>query len=237
MRTRCRDSGVASRRAAAQRERTSSRRSRTRSRANSWVRPPGAACCSRDSICAASCAARPSSWKRSSIAASARAAAMRSASRRARRSSSVARRTSDDARATGVRRERPAIWIGLAIRGRILRRFFPSGKKKAAAKAAFRHELGTGSAALRSYATLRIVRFGPPLVARCKHLRHEKVVRVDQQAEFRPLALRETHVLRRFAPVDLVLERGAGLRYVGQLAWLVDLGLGMLGGLVVVDLL
>src|SRR5438105_668772 len=84
MRTRCRDSGVASRRAAAQRERTSSRRSRTRSRANSWVGPPGAA---------------------------------GTFSRRSRR---VARRTFVDVRATGVRRERPATWIGLAIRGRIL---------------------------------------------------------------------------------------------------------------------
>src|SRR6267378_4727490 len=37
-----------------------------------------------------------------------------------RRSRSVARRTFDDVRATGARRSSPAIWIGLAIRGRIL---------------------------------------------------------------------------------------------------------------------
>jgi len=37
-----------------------------------------------------------------------------------RRSRSVARRTFDDVRATGVRRSSPATWIGLAIRGRIL---------------------------------------------------------------------------------------------------------------------
>jgi len=37
-----------------------------------------------------------------------------------RRSRRVARRTFDDVRATGVRRSSPAIWIGLAIRGRIL---------------------------------------------------------------------------------------------------------------------
>src|SRR5882762_6633566 len=83
MRARCKESGVASLRAAAQRARTSSRRSRTRSRANSWVDPPGAACCSSNSICAASCAGTPSSWRRSSIAASAPAAPIRSASRRA----------------------------------------------------------------------------------------------------------------------------------------------------------
>jgi len=43
------------------------RRSRTRSRANSWVGRPGTACCSSDSICAASCAGTPSSWRRSSV--------------------------------------------------------------------------------------------------------------------------------------------------------------------------
>src|SRR5258705_111285 len=218
MRARCKDWGVASRRAAFQRARTSSRRSRTRSRANSWVGRPDTACCSSDSICAASCAGTPSNWRRSSIAASAPAATSRSDSRCAgrsatlpggsaspsvslrswtratsrsrtsprassnasihsrclrnvffrrtgrksrkasrkrftatrrswipffesavrasgtfsRRSRRTARRTLDAARATGVRRASPAIWIGLAIRARILHDATEEGRMKIA---------------------------------------------------------------------------------------------------------
>src|SRR5713226_1384721 len=86
----------------------------------------------------------------------------------------------------------------------------------------------TSSAALRTDPVLRRARLLPALVAGIEDLRHEEVVRVDLQAELRPLALREAHVLRRLPPAELVVERGARLRDVGQMARIVDLGLEML---------
>src|SRR5258706_3646545 len=131
MRARCKDSGVASRRAAFQRARTSSRRSRTRSRANSWVGRPDTACCSSDSICAASCAGTPSNWRRSSIAASAPAATSRSDSRRAGRSATLPGGSASPAvslrswtRATAPSRTSPSASFRSSIQSRCLRNVF-----------------------------------------------------------------------------------------------------------------
>src|SRR5215472_1975200 len=67
------------------------------------------------------------------------------------------------------------------------------------------------SAALGTDPGLGFVRLRPAVVARGEHLRHQEIVRVDQQPELRPVALREAHVLRRLSPVDLVVQRRAGL--------------------------
>src|SRR5262249_55675231 len=64
---------------------------------------------------------------------------------------------------------------------------------------------------------LVLVVLAPTIVVRIEHLRHHEIVRIDQQAELGPLFLREAHVERRLAPVDLVIHRRARLRDVGQM--------------------
>src|SRR5205085_10576572 len=69
--------------------------------------------------------------------------------------------------------------------------------------------------------TRRLAFLVPALVLRVEDLRRQEVVRVNQQAEFRPLALREPHGERRLAPGDLVIDAGAFLRHVGDVTGVV----------------
>src|SRR4029434_252581 len=74
----------------------------------------------------------------------------------------------------------------------------------------------------------RLAALLPALVVGFEDLRHREVIRVDLKAEFGPLALREAHSGRGLAPIDLVIERGAALGDVGEVARVIDLGLQVL---------
>src|SRR5262245_34317404 len=118
-----------------------------------------------------------------------------------------------------------------------LRRLPPDGTKRGVRRQSRRPaaarcvQCGTRLAAGSARPVMLPILLVPALVPRIEHLRDQEVVRVDQQAELRPIRLREPHGEGGLAPVDLVVDRRARLRDVSQMPRVVDLGFQVLGHL------